>query len=75
MPRIAGVPRGQPWIDQIFEAQAANGGVVRRSVADVEQFASLAMLKLAVKERDFHLIRTADQYVIFCHNGDLTVIC
>ena len=63
---------GTRWLDQIFEAKAAqDGGVVRRSVEDVRKYASVAALRRRVRDEEFHLIRTGNQYVILCHKGDL----
>lgn len=70
------IPRDKAWIDQIFEAQSAQeGGIVRRSVADVKKFASFKDLRSAVKARGFHLLRTGDQYVVLCHKGEIRIIC
>ena len=71
------IPNSTAWISQVFGAQSANnGGVVRRSVADVKQFGGgLKRLKAEVRQRGYHLIRTGDQYVILCHKGDVRVIC
>ena len=70
------IPTGQVWINQIFKAQSVrNGGVVRRSRADVKRYASFRALKEEVLNRGFHLIRTGDQYVVLCHKGELRVIC
>lgn len=70
------IPTGQVWINQIFSAQSVrNGGVVRRSRADVKKYASFSALKKEVLNRGFHLIRTGDQYVVLCHKGELRVIC
>ena len=63
------------WIDQIFEAAAANGNVVRRSKADVEKYASFDTLLEEVKTRQYHLIETGDQCVVLCHTGALTIHC
>lgn len=70
------VPTGPKWLRQIFRAQSVrNGGIVRRSVADVKKYASFKDLKSEVKRRGFHLLRTGDQYVILCHKGELRIIC
>lgn len=70
------IPAPNVWINQIFSAQAVrNGGVVRRSVNDVKQFASFGRLKRQVLRRGFHLIRTGDQYVVLCHKGDIRIYC
>jgi hypothetical protein len=73
--RSAGL-RGQPWIDQIFQAQAArNGAVIRRKISSVAQFASHDLLEAEVRSRGFHMITCGDQYVIICNPGQLQVIC
>lgn len=64
------------WIRQIFRSKAAqNGGVVRRSVDSVKQYATITALKAAVKAKGFHMLRSGDQYLIFCHTGHFKVIC
>ena len=64
------------WIQQIFDSSSARtGGIVRRSVADVERLASRRELIAAVLARGFHLIRVGNQYVIICTNsGDVEII-
>lgn len=70
------IPTSSKWIKQIFRAkQARNGGIVRRKVANVKKYASFKELKFAVKKRDFHMLRSGDQYLVFCHKGDFKVIC
>lgn len=63
------------WSDQIFQAAAANGGVVRRSRADVNQYSSLQEIIEEAQERGFHVIETGGQVVILCHRGQLVVHC
>ncbi|MGR9273185.1 hypothetical protein ACU8KI_01005 [Rhizobium leguminosarum] len=68
--------RGQPWIEQIFQAEAArNGNLIRRKIASVHQFASEALLEAEVKRRGFHMIVSGDQYVILCNPGQFQVVC
>lgn len=70
------IPTGSRWLAQIWNAQAAkNGGIVRRQVSSVKQFATVKELKQQVKARGFHMIRSGDQYLIFCHNGEFRMIC
>lgn len=70
------IPTAQAWIAQIFDAkQVKSGGVVRRSRADVQKYASFKLLKSEVLKRGFHLIRTGDQYVVLCHKGDIRIFC
>jgi len=65
------------WINRIFTAQAVkSGGIVHRDVQQVNQWASLKELQAAVQERNFHLLRIGDRYVIVCqHPADVKVIC
>lgn len=64
------------WLDQVFSAgQVAKGGIVRRSVFDVDQNASREELIDEAKERGFHVIETGDQYVILCHQGEMVIHC
>lgn len=73
---MASIPLKSVWIDQMFEAQAVrDGGVIRRSVADVNRYASLDLLVERVKAEGFHLVQTGDQYVVLCHHGHFQVIC
>jgi hypothetical protein len=64
------------WVDQIFEAAQANrGGVVRRSIYDIERFASLDEIIGIARDRHFHVIETGDQVVILCNEGELKIHC
>ncbi|RZJ26702.1 MAG: hypothetical protein EOO54_01840 [Haliea sp.] len=61
------------WVDQIFSAAAANGGVVRRARSDVNKYASLAEVIAEAKAKGFHVIETGDQIVVLCHAGALVI--
>ena len=64
------------WLEQVFNARAAQcGGVVRRNVHDVDRYSSEHQLIEAVKARGFHLVQTGDQFVVICNGGDLRLIC
>jgi hypothetical protein len=68
--------RGTAWITKIFAAkQARRGGVVRRKVTSVVKNATIKALRIEVKRRGFHMLRTGGQFLIFCHQGDFKVIC
>ena len=70
------IPTGSRWINQIWNARAAKtGGIVRRNVDSVKTYASVKELKSAVKAKGFHLLRSGNQYLIFCHAGKFKVIC
>ena len=69
------VPSARTWIAQIFRSKAArNGGIVRRSVDSVIEYASIAMLRAEVIRRGFHMIESGDQFVIFCNRGELKIV-
>src|SRR5579862_7173214 len=64
------------WVEQIFYSIASGtGGIVRRSISDVQRYASVEELIWAVKARGFHMIQTDDQFVIFCNDGGIKLIC
>ena len=66
----------QQWIHDIFLAQAArNGGVVRRKIASVMQYASAQDLEAEVRRRGFHMVVSGDQYVILCNAGQFRLVC
>ena len=63
------------WLEQWFSAQSANGGVIRRSAIDVDQYASLDDVIDEARKRNWHVIETGDQIVILCHDGALHLHC
>ena len=64
------------WVDQIFQAdQVHTGGVVRRSVYDVQRFDVLDEIVQRARANNWHVIETGDQIVILCHDGDLRLYC
>jgi hypothetical protein len=68
--------QSEHWIAQIFSARtAAQGGVVRRKATWVQREVGLDRLTEEVRVRGFHMVRSGDQYVIFCHPGAIQIIC
>lgn len=68
-------PNPDPWIDQIFSTKSARrGAVVRRSMNWVEREVGHARFQEEVRRRGFHLIRTANQYIVICHNGPIDIL-
>lgn len=64
------------WVDQIFNArQAGTGGVVRRSVHDVQRYGSLEEIIERAQDEGWHVIETGDQIVVLCHTGALLIHC
>lgn len=56
------------WIVQIFTARsAAEGGIVRRKVADVERLVGRQRFLREVHRRGFRVVENAGQFVIFCN--------
>mgnify|MGYP006336967013 len=63
------------WLGQIFASEAAkSGGVVRRSIADVERKVGRRALELAVRQRGWHLIECGGQFVIVCSREQVRII-
>jgi hypothetical protein len=64
------------WLAQIFAAKSAHrGGIVRRSVSDVERKVGRARFVNEVRKRGFHLLECDDQFLIICSDCRLKVIC
>ncbi|PVA09414.1 N-(5'-phosphoribosyl)anthranilate isomerase [Pelagivirga sediminicola] len=63
------------WLEQMFAAKAARtGGVVRRSRLWVDREVGRDRFIRAVRLRGFHLIRTADQFIVVCHDGPVEMM-
>lgn len=63
------------WIAQIFSTKAARkGAVVRRSLAWVDREVGRDRFTHEVRRRGYHLIQTADQYVVICHDGPISIL-
>jgi hypothetical protein len=66
----------EEWISSIFSSQAAQkGAVVRRSVEWVEREIGRSTLIAEVRRRRYHMAETGGQFIIFCHNGQIRMIC
>ena len=63
------------WLDQMFTTKAAQkGAVVRRSTAWVDREVGRDLFMQEVRNRGFHLIRTADQFIVVCHSGPIEIL-
>lgn len=63
------------WLDQIFFTKSARrGAVVRRSVTWVDREIGRDRFLSEIRRRNFHLIRTADQFIIICHGGPIKIL-
>ncbi|MBN2630792.1 MAG: N-(5'-phosphoribosyl)anthranilate isomerase [Rhodobacteraceae bacterium] len=54
------------WVDQVFSAKQARGGVVRRSVHWVQREIGQDRFVHEVRARGFHLLRAGDQFIVIC---------
>lgn len=64
------------WLEQIFSAeQVDRGGIVRRSIHDVERFVGLHVLIDEARDRGFHVIETGEQIVIICNQEGIIIHC
>jgi len=63
------------WLRQTFSArQARDGGVVRRSVRDVDRIVGRATFEAELRRRGFRAVENAGQYVIFCNRAPMRLI-
>lgn len=63
------------WVNQIFSSQIAKrGGVVRRKLSSIDEFASRAEVKVECSKRGFHIVQHGDQWLIFCDKASVKII-
>lgn len=63
------------WLDQMFATKAARrGAVVRRSQAWVDREVGRSRFENEVRNRGYHLIQTADQFIVVCHAGPIRIL-
>ena len=64
------------WLRQLFSARAAaEGGIMRRKVRDVERIVGRESFVQEVRRRGFHAVDNAGQFVIFCNCQAVHVLC
>lgn len=65
------------WVDQMFEGskQVRVGGIVRRSVADVERLGVLAEIIARASREGMHVLETGGNIVLLAHKGTFKVHC
>lgn len=65
----------EPWVDQLFSSKAARrGAVVRRSLAWVDREVGRDRFVWEVRRRNYHLIQTADQFIVICNSGPVEML-
>ncbi len=63
------------WIAQVFQARtAAEGGIVRRRVADVDRLIGRDRFCAEVARRGFRMVENAGHFVIFCNAEPIRVV-
>lgn len=63
------------WLRQIFLTQAAaDGGVVRRKVSDVERIIGRERFVHELNRRGFRAVENAGQFVVFCNREPVVVL-
>ena len=64
------------WILQLFSAKAvAEGGIIRRKVEDVERLVGRRRFLHEVRRRGFHAVENAGQFIVFCNQDPVDVLC
>lgn len=64
------------WLMQLFSARAAReGGVIRRKVRDAERIIGRDAFLRELERRGYHAVENAGQFVIFCNNEEVRVLC
>ncbi len=63
------------WLRQLFSARtAAQGGIVRRQVRDVERLIGRERFLREIRRRGFRVIENAGHFVIICNNEPVRVL-
>ena len=63
------------WIVQLFSARAAaEGGILRRSVEDVERLVERQRFCFEVRRRGFRAVENAGKFVIFCNREAISIV-
>ena len=75
MPTLPAVITPDRWIIQLFSARAvAEGGIVRRSLTDVERLVGRERFLHEVRRRGFRAVENAGQVIIFCNRDDVHIL-
>lgn len=63
------------WMVQLFSARAAaEGGILRRKVLDVERILGRERFLHEVRRRGFHAIENAGQFIVFCNQEPVRLV-
>lgn len=65
----------EKWIVHLFSARSvAEGGTVRRKVADVERLIGRDRFLHEVRRRGFRVVENAGQFIVFCNREPVYVL-
>lgn len=67
-------PSADHWLAMIFSAKAAQGGVVRRSIAWVDREVGRDRFMAEVRARGFHLLASRTQFIVICHRDPVQIL-
>ena len=63
------------WIIQMFSARAAaEGGMIRRQVADVERLVGRERFLFEVRKRGFRAVENSGQFKLFCNQEPVKLL-
>ncbi len=63
------------WIIQLFSARTvADGGIVRRKVADVERLVGRERFLREVRRRGYRAIENGGYFVVFCNSEPVRLV-
>jgi hypothetical protein len=76
MPELYALVPPEIWMLQLFTAKSAReGGIVRRQVRDVERIVGRRAFECELRRRGYHAVENAGQFIIFCNNEPVRVLC
>lgn len=76
MPEVFALVPAEVWLLQMFSAKSAReGGIVRRQVRDVERIVGRTAFERELRRRGYHAVENAGQFIIFCNNEPVRVLC
>lgn len=75
MSRLPDMITPEKWIVHLFSARSvAEGGTVRRKVADVERLIGRERFLHEVRRRGFRVVENAGQFIVFCNREPVYVL-
>jgi len=75
MSRLPDMITPEKWIVHLFSARSvAEGGTVRRKVADVERLIGRERFLHEVRRRGFRVVENSGQFIVFCNREPVYVL-